>query len=131
MDSTSISILILIAIGIGLLAGLASYLGSKKEKRQPERVKRNFDNVGWRWLQSWPNGRPSPDYQLFEFDNGLKILVLKESRETFDGMAWYILEEFLPDGSFRRARITGWTYHGGADEKEVIELRERISKIKR
>lgn len=72
-------------------------------------LKRNFDNVSWEWNES------KNPYYVFQFPNGLGVMVYKESVQTFDGMMCIAISEYknglgvrfnpvvLPEGVYTRA----------------------------
>lgn len=102
-----------------------------KRKKNPQPEKRNFDNVSWKWTDSI-NGVPVNPFHVFNFDNGLGVIVMKHSIETWDGMMCYAIDDFTADGKFRRATGLGvYDYAGGFDEFGVIDFCNRIKNVSR
>lgn len=50
-------------------------------------LKRNFDNVSWKWYGETP-------HHVFSFANGLGVIVYKESIQTFDGMMCIAITDY-------------------------------------
>lgn len=102
-----------------------------KKKKPPirEREKRNFDNVPWKWIEV-PGARA---YHVFQFTNGLGLIVFKDSRYTFDGMEAYAITSF-ENGSFNKLKapeVIKYNHWGGIGVKEVEQFCDEVRNLRR
>ena len=102
----------------------------KKEVPKTSWVKRNFDNVPWKWVE----GEGMRAHRCFIFTNGLGVIVFKDSPYTFDGMEVKAIQEFNPDGSFKLLQIPEipfYNTHGGVGVEDVERMKNKVRSLRR
>jgi len=101
-----------------------------QKKKKPQPTKRNFDNVSWTWCHEL-GGKPAPPFHIFSFKNGLGVLVLKHSRETWDGMEVIAIDD-IKGSTYRQVSLPNGLYcrKGGINEQEVLAYCETVKNCK-